>query len=149
MTDRYAHSIFCDDVRREDNGKHLHIGVYASQMLVREFPITLPGLAVVVTSATPIEKPFETLKIRILRDSEEISDGEVPSEVLATAFERVADTDPPELQYLYIQALIRLPMLKLEGPCFLKVRVDTEAEELLGGSLQVLQLTATHTEASN
>lgn len=33
--------IICDEVRKEDNGKHLIIGVYPNNMLVPEFPANL------------------------------------------------------------------------------------------------------------
>jgi hypothetical protein len=34
-------AIICDDIRREDNGKMLFIGVYVGEILVAEFPIAL------------------------------------------------------------------------------------------------------------
>lgn len=33
--------LFCDEVRREDNGKHILIGVYQASILVTRFPATL------------------------------------------------------------------------------------------------------------
>jgi hypothetical protein len=33
-----GHATFCDDIRQEDNGKHLLIGVYNSVMYVPQFP---------------------------------------------------------------------------------------------------------------
>src|SRR6266487_6946441 len=34
--------VICDDVRREQNGKDLLIGVYSGDILVQAFPFTLP-----------------------------------------------------------------------------------------------------------
>ncbi|MGB6451479.1 MAG: hypothetical protein WBE92_12070 [Steroidobacteraceae bacterium] len=34
-------AIMCDEVRREDNGKGLYIGVYAGDVVVKEFPAIL------------------------------------------------------------------------------------------------------------
>ena len=34
-------AILCDDIRREDNGKMLFIGVYVGEILVAEFPVAL------------------------------------------------------------------------------------------------------------
>lgn len=42
ITSKYT--IICDDVRREDNGKLLFVGVYLDKMLVSQFPIELPTL---------------------------------------------------------------------------------------------------------
>lgn len=38
---KVENAIICDDVRKEDNGKHLIIGVYPNNMLVPKFPATL------------------------------------------------------------------------------------------------------------
>src|SRR5437016_2130339 len=37
-------TIMCDEIRREDNGKLLLIGVYQDAMLSSQFPFVLPGL---------------------------------------------------------------------------------------------------------
>ncbi len=46
----FGHSIFCDDVRTEANGKQMHIGVYLADMLFQTaaFPVRLPSLHVIV-----------------------------------------------------------------------------------------------------
>lgn len=42
-------SVFCDDVRREENGKWFFIGVYEAEMLISpSFPASLPTFAVVI-----------------------------------------------------------------------------------------------------
>ena len=38
--------LLCDDARREDNGKHILIGVYAGTVLLTEVPAILPTFAV-------------------------------------------------------------------------------------------------------
>lgn len=43
-----GHSIFCDDVRNEANGKQILIGVYNADMLVDSFPILLPNFSIVI-----------------------------------------------------------------------------------------------------
>lgn len=41
-------AIFCDDVRIENTGKHLYLGVYLGQMVISpSFPAMLPTFAVV------------------------------------------------------------------------------------------------------
>jgi len=42
ITQKYT--IMCDEMRREDNGKFLLIGVYSDTMLSPTFPFRLPGL---------------------------------------------------------------------------------------------------------
>jgi hypothetical protein len=43
ITQKY--SIMCDDVRREDNGKMMLIGVYSPDITVPHVPVVLPSLA--------------------------------------------------------------------------------------------------------
>jgi len=61
---RYAYCIFADDVRQETNGKMLYIGTYFNDMRVQEFPFTIPKLSIITTVVSPIEKPFETVKLK-------------------------------------------------------------------------------------
>jgi len=37
----FEYAILCDEVRREDNGKFIHIGVYANNILLGSFPSSL------------------------------------------------------------------------------------------------------------
>lgn len=39
---KIVNCLICDDVRREDNGKELLIGVYSANMIVSKFPAGLP-----------------------------------------------------------------------------------------------------------
>ena len=53
--------IVCDEVRREDNGKLILIGVYPSNIVVAELPAVLvPWLAVKVHATNPpVDEPFD------------------------------------------------------------------------------------------
>jgi hypothetical protein len=42
FTEKY--SILCDEVRREDNGKAIFIGVYFNTITVPQIPLTMPSL---------------------------------------------------------------------------------------------------------
>lgn len=47
---QYAHAIFCDEVRTENNGKAIYIGIYNGSMLLNnDTPTLLPQLTVVAT----------------------------------------------------------------------------------------------------
>lgn len=37
-----ARTVFCDDIRREDNGKAILIGVYTDDLVASSLPMTLP-----------------------------------------------------------------------------------------------------------
>lgn len=57
------YTILCDDVRREDNGKLIMIGVYGSSLLLASFPATL-GMRI-VTRLTPRKMGKTDVEFRI------------------------------------------------------------------------------------
>ncbi len=57
-------AILCDEVRREDTGKFLFIGVYTNDILVRRFPINISLTLWVHLSAPGTEKVGMEIRIR-------------------------------------------------------------------------------------
>lgn len=57
---RIRYAIICDDVRREDNGKFILIGVYGSSILLPHFPASLTLCALIALDVLePGEFSFE------------------------------------------------------------------------------------------
>lgn len=52
-------ALICDDIRKEDNGKLLFVGVYSDTMTVLEFPATLPRLSCAIYFRAEATGPFE------------------------------------------------------------------------------------------
>jgi hypothetical protein len=50
--------MICDDVRREDNGKEIIIGVYSGSIIAETFPIFLPTFAIRFVIKVPISQPL-------------------------------------------------------------------------------------------
>lgn len=46
MSVTHKYSIICDDVRREDNGKLIILGMYVGIIVVQSFPVILPTFTV-------------------------------------------------------------------------------------------------------
>lgn len=46
MAWEHKYTLLCDDVRREDNGKLIILGLYFGVITVPQFPATLPLLTV-------------------------------------------------------------------------------------------------------
>lgn len=60
-----GYTIFCEDVRREHNGKGIYIGVFTGSMsLSGEFPMAIPSLKLVTTY---LERPGESDEAVIVR----------------------------------------------------------------------------------
>jgi hypothetical protein len=64
-------AFICDEVRREDNGKLLIIGVYAYDIIVRNFPV---DLALTVVVSFNVDAPIETdFELKISHDGKSMS----------------------------------------------------------------------------
>jgi hypothetical protein len=46
MSVRHTYTIICDDVRREDNGKLIILGMYMGTIVLQQLPATLPTLTI-------------------------------------------------------------------------------------------------------
>lgn len=70
---RIDFALICDDLRREDNGKLILIGVYPYDIGVSEFPANVVVTVVLGLEVTgPVEKEFE---IRVKHDGNQITAG--------------------------------------------------------------------------
>ncbi len=141
---RQVHTIFCDDVRNEVGGKLSYMGVYSGTLLVTEFPIVLPKLCVALTAITSAAEPFKKMTFRLLKDTETLAECVLSKEDLARA-RRPSGKKPrrrSEERTQSIQTVLMFAALKLDGPCQLAVRVNTETEELRGVGLRIGLATA-------
>lgn len=131
--DRYAHVLFCDDIRHELGGKVTFVGLYGGSLLVKEFPVTLPKLCARLDLVTPANRLFELVDIQIFLNDKTIGGLKLSAEEI--------NQDPPEhhlasdsggetelAQTLHFDFVFS-PIL-LEGPGHLRIRVQTESEEL-------------------
>ena len=67
---KIEYAIVCDDVRREDNGKLIIIGAYASDILI---PSRSANLRLTILVAVRSETEHQSLvKIRVMQDSKQI-----------------------------------------------------------------------------
>lgn len=139
---RHVQTIFCDDIRHEIGGKLSYIGVYSGYMFVPTFPITLPKLCLALSVLTPQSKPFRRLSLRVLKDEELLAEGSLDEALLAQNIEAAADAasglpSPDRVQVL--SSVFVFSPFNIEEPCILRVRAETESEELRGLALRIEQ----------
>ena len=141
MIERHVQTIFCDDIRHEINGKISYIGVYSSDLIVPSLPVTLPKLCLSVKVVAPADKPLESLTLRILKNEEVLQEISVEEEQLNTASESSEYMTDEERQERVQSAQFMLVFspIQFEERCVLKVRVQTEDEELQGIGLRIEQ----------
>ncbi len=85
---RYIHTLYCDDIRQETNGKAIYVGVYGNAMditvdeaiLKENNGIVVPKLCLVTTLCSPAAEPMEKIGFSINLDGEAVSSvsGEMP-----------------------------------------------------------------------
>lgn len=141
---RHVLTIFCDDIRHEVGGKFSYIGVYSGQMFVPSFPITLPKLCLAMSVITSTDMPFRKLAMRILKDDAPLAEAALDDTQLANVVEAFADVpeDERKERVQLLQSMFVFSPFQLEGPCTLKVRIETESGELRGVGLRIGQAPA-------
>ena len=135
---RYLHSIYCDDVRREINGKITLVGTYPGGLTFNQpAPAILPKLCIVLTAQTPIENLFERLEFRVLLDDVVVQKIEIPQKELNAQAASVKASPPDNASFQTIGAVLELANIPIHGPCKIGVRAVTEREELGAAALRI------------
>lgn len=138
-TQRTVHVIWCDDVRQEIGNKLSHMGVYGGVMVHQSIPTKLPKLCAVINVLTPIERPFEALRLRVIRNDmpdAPVAQIEVSPPALSGALAGAeADQNSHTLPGDDPMTVLGLNFVLMMGPIditdqtrWLRVQVDTGAE---------------------
>lgn len=133
MKDIFATCLFCDDIRREDNGKEMLVGIYTHGMTVPELPFVQPRFWFQACLYSPIEDPVGLKLIRIIYPDGETLDTEINAPA-AKPIEAVEDGP----KYLRVRGNLQLMPLKISQEGRIQVWVITdEDEKVYAGSLMV------------
>lgn len=148
----HAFTIFSDDIRFENNGKSILIGVYGNDLIVPSFPFAQP-LWIMTNLVIPVEIPFKSCVFRIYKNSEIIVEiktkwegFETSREAAIAAVEQTPwpgqeELPPGEESAKIIQAkfIFRIDSLTVSGPCTLRARwkID-EGNTIKAGSLAIV-----------
>lgn len=129
VMDRYAHALYCDDIRHEIGGKTSFIGAYRSDLVVIGRPPAIrPQLCVGVWLASPMSDPIKRATIRILHDNDEVALFETGD---LEASKEIVD----EEIILVVGAQITISPFVIQKEGKLRTLVQTEREELTTGAL--------------
>lgn len=79
-TKRVKNVIFCDEIRKEDNGKLIAIGIYSNDMAVNSFPYSSHMSFLIAVDMSDVEKSVQ-IYFDFLPDSELRSETELRFEV--------------------------------------------------------------------
>jgi hypothetical protein len=132
---RFAHAIFCDDIRREAQGKVSLIGVIDTGKLIihGDFPVTLPKLCVYLTVNTPIEQPFNTLSLTLAGPP--MADKEISTEI------PINPNRPPAPEGTVaagVHSGLEIEFFQFHAPGIIEAVVLADGERYLAGRLRVI-----------
>jgi hypothetical protein len=133
-----GYTIFCDDIRREDNGKYFFIGVYFGEMIISpKLPIVLPTFVAFVNyRVSPGETAAPVVaKLFVPGSDEAIAAVDVPiGEMTQSAAPIVGEDTSATISTLIP---IRLSPFVVEQEGLIKVRAYRGGEEIRLGALRV------------
>lgn len=132
---RYAHTMFCDDVRHEIGGKISFMGVYSGKLISSDLPGILPKLCVAVTLHTAIENPFKKLSIKGIFRDQEVFAMELGEEEISVAESQAAKRD--DASAYYVQLLAILSPFQVEEPGRLSLQILADGERIKTASLDI------------
>jgi hypothetical protein len=146
-----AFAIFCDDIRQEVTGKRMLIGVYGTDLVVPQFPVTLPQLCVETAIRVPREDRLEALSMNIYLNATLVGRAELTSDFLADFYARAVDLPAPldlprpdgELPEPTMRAQMTAVLRNIEctGPAVLRVHVQAGSDVLRAGALSIRDVT--------
>lgn len=118
-------------------GKLSYIGAYGRQMFVAEFPATVPKFFIALTAVTPENQPFQSLTFKLFEGDKLLGYYTFPQDQLHTYAAEIRQTGPRENGVQTVFSAFTLSPLELKRPCLLRVRAQTESEELSAPGLEI------------
>lgn len=134
---RYAHAVYCDDIRHEVGNKTSMMGLYNGQLGVLEFPCALTKLCIVISVSTPKDKMLSSISLVGTFAEAEMFKMEMGEEQIQAV---LAQT--PKLQeegkFYMIQLIAILSPLQLEKPGKISLTLLADGERLHCAGLEII-----------
>lgn len=136
MTQRYAHAMYCDDIRHEIGGKVTLVGVYGEALIAHSFPLDIPKLCARLEMTTPASQPFEAVSIRLSLNGETLGEAVLNKEQIGPPPQdngnHSHDNGAQTLRFDFVLA----PMT-LNAPGALSFSITTESGDLPAPTLWI------------
>jgi hypothetical protein len=142
--DRFIVAQFCDDVRQEAGNKYSLMGCYSTDLLMPAFPFTLPKFCVQVKILTPVEKPFEKLAIRILRDDAPLAEMNIDG----AGIRQAEGEKMPGAKWMVASVILQMSPFGTDGPATLRIEAETESGVIRSGGFRIKLLESPAQNAS-
>lgn len=126
--ERYAHAVYCDDIREEISGKISLIGVYSDTLFSPKFPTFMPKLCAVVYARTDEEHPFNGITFTAKYNDTTLGSLEISKEQLDQDAAQNASTGAGG-SYIVKAQMIFTPV-QLDKPGELSISILSEGVEI-------------------
>lgn len=130
---RHIEVTYCDDIREEVGNKVSYMGVYSGELSVPTSPVILPKLCIAVKVVTDISDPFSSLEVRLVKGDDEVellSTGQIRTPVDMSSFDKKSTQMVAQMAFM-------LAPFQIEEETILRVKANTEREELRGMALRI------------
>ena len=135
---RYAHAIFCDDIRQEVSGKTTMVGIYTGQLVASEIPCVLPKICIALSLVTPIGRNFEEIIVTGNFNDVEIFKMGLSKHQIEEIMAQAPDMAVPT-SFFTVQLMAILSPFQVEKAGKLILSVLADGEKLECGGLEITQ----------
>lgn len=136
--ERYLFCQYCDDVRREADGKLIYIGVYQGGMRINApLPATLPTFRIVCNAWTPVERPFRRVSVRVTLAGKELLASDVPQDLVENMIALTEAKRDAKHPGALLNLTLAMQNVEIAAPGRLDVVLTTEEGELRGNGLDI------------
>lgn len=125
--------IFCDDIRREIEGKTSLIGVNNSNQIIvkRKFPVFLPKICLWLTVKTAADAPFKSLTLTLSGEPME-------ERIVSTDIPTDSNSFKPEGAVIKMLGLgLEMEYFEIHAPGIINAVVLADGEQYLAGRLRI------------
>jgi len=135
-----ATAAFCDDIRQEISGKYSLIGCYCAQMLVDDFPATLPRLCIAVYIKIHPGAAVENITLYATLGA----DAQIGKYVLPNVSQTVEQLRSNGITGIdgcaTLAAMLAFSPLILTEPTKLKISADVDGKQIFVESLNIMKM---------
>lgn len=133
---RYAHVLYCDDIRTEVGNKLSFVGIYQGTLVSSEIPALLAKLCVVLTLSTPKTRLFEQVTVVGSFNDQEAFRMELGKPDLEAIISQAPSPSPDTKGYQLV-LLATLSPFQVEKPGKLTIDITADGETLDCGGLTI------------
>lgn len=131
---RFVFCQYCDDVREEAGGKISLMGIYQGGMtIIGTAPHSIPKLVISANIASPINAPFNDLRIEVIHGEQTIQSIELPADGLKKGLGSLME----DSTMFAVQMIMVLQPFVVPASGKLFIRVHSDGSTLDGNPLNI------------